>query len=114
MSIILKDLKKEYHLADGTLVRAVNGISLEIPSNTIYGIIGKSGAGKSTLLRILSGFFEADTGSIMLDDIDLKTNRIAYLRRIGYVQEIRGLRISFHDQKIIYLQDISGHDTFPA
>ena len=68
MSIILKDLNKEYHLADGTLVRAVNGISLEIPSNTIYGIIGKSGAGKSTLVRLVSLLERPDSGSVHYDD----------------------------------------------
>ncbi len=67
MSIILKDLKKEYHLADGTLVRAVNGISLEIPSNTIYGIIGKSGAGKSTLVRLISLLEKPDSGEVYYD-----------------------------------------------
>jgi len=67
MSIILKDLKKEYHLADGTLVRAVNGISLEMPSNTIYGIIGKSGAGKSTLVRLISLLEKPDSGEVYYD-----------------------------------------------
>ena len=49
MQIMLQNLKRTY----GTL-HAVNGISLSIPSNTIYGIIGKSGAGKSTLVRLIS------------------------------------------------------------
>lgn len=67
MSIILKDLKKEYHLADGGVSRAVNGISLEIPSNTIYGIIGKSGAGKSTLVRLISLLEKPDSGEVYYD-----------------------------------------------
>lgn len=71
--------------------RVLSDISLRLDKGYITALLGENGAGKSTLLRILSGFFEADTGSIMLDDIDLKTNRIAYLRRIGYVQEISAL-----------------------
>ncbi len=67
MSIILKDLKKEYRLADGGVSRAVNGISLEIPSNTIYGIIGKSGAGKSTLVRLISLLEKPDSGEVYYD-----------------------------------------------
>ena len=43
MQIELKNLVKNYTSADGlSKVTAVNDISLEIPSNTIFGIIGKS------------------------------------------------------------------------
>jgi D-methionine transport system ATP-binding protein len=49
MRITLKNLKRSY----GQL-HAVNDVSLSIPSNTIFGIIGKSGAGKSTLVRLVS------------------------------------------------------------
>ena len=68
MSIKLENLKKEYTLADGTRVNAVNGVSLEIPSNTIYGIIGKSGAGKSTLVRLVSLLERPDSGAVWYDD----------------------------------------------
>ena len=45
----------------------MNGISLEIPSNTIYGIIGKSGAGKSTLVRLISLLEKPDSGEVYYD-----------------------------------------------
>ncbi len=71
--------------------RVLSDISLRLEKGHITALLGENGAGKSTLMRILSGYFEADTGSVVLDDIDLKTDRIAYLRRIGYVQEISAL-----------------------
>jgi simple sugar transport system ATP-binding protein len=43
------------------------GINLDIPSGTIQGILGENGAGKSTLMKILSGYFYADSGEIILD-----------------------------------------------
>ncbi|MGP1445201.1 methionine ABC transporter ATP-binding protein [Treponema sp.] len=43
---------------------AVDNISLEIPSHTIFGIIGKSGAGKSTLVRLVSLLERVDSGEI--------------------------------------------------
>ena len=49
-------------------VHANNDIVLNIPSGTIQGILGENGAGKSTLMKILSGFFSADSGEILLDD----------------------------------------------
>ncbi|HHY88852.1 MAG TPA: ATP-binding cassette domain-containing protein [Chloroflexi bacterium] len=48
-------------------VHANQSISLEIPSGTIQGILGENGAGKSTLMKILSGFYHADSGEILLD-----------------------------------------------
>jgi len=52
-------------------VRANDGITLEIPSGTIQGILGENGAGKSTLMKILSGFFRADGGGIFLDGAEV-------------------------------------------
>ncbi|ACK41424.1 MULTISPECIES: ABC transporter ATP-binding protein [Dictyoglomus] len=58
MSIILKteNLKAFYilkYLGEERVIKAVNGINLEIPENEIYGIAGESGCGKSTLLKVL-------------------------------------------------------------
>jgi len=89
MSIKLENLKKEYTLADGTVVHAVNGISLEIPSNTIYGIIGKSGAGKSTLVRLISLLERPDSGAVYYDDKRVdnlsKYDLIEQRRRAGMI-----------------------------
>lgn len=49
-------------------VHANNGISIKVKSGTVQGILGENGAGKSTLMKILSGFIQADSGDILLDD----------------------------------------------
>ena len=89
MAIKLENLNKEYTLADGTVVHAVNGISLEIPSNTIYGIIGKSGAGKSTLVRLISLLERPDSGAVYYDDKRVdnlsKYDLIEQRRRAGMI-----------------------------
>jgi len=65
MRIELKNLVKTYaSLGKTAPVTAVNGVSLEIPSNGIYGIIGKSGAGKSSLVRLVSMLERPDSGQI--------------------------------------------------
>lgn len=48
-------------------VHANDDISLTIPTGSIQGILGENGAGKSTLMKILSGFYHADSGQILLD-----------------------------------------------
>jgi general nucleoside transport system ATP-binding protein len=63
MEVELRDIHKSF----GS-VHANVGISLRIPQGTIQGILGENGAGKSTLMKILSGFIQADTGEILLDN----------------------------------------------
>ncbi len=84
MEIILKDLKRDY----GTL-HAVDGVSLTIPSNTIFGIIGRSGAGKSTLVRLVSMLEKPDSGEVYYGDKRVdnlnKKELITERRRIGMI-----------------------------
>ena len=42
-------------------------VTFDVPRGAIYGLIGPNGAGKSTLMNVISGFYSADSGSILLD-----------------------------------------------
>ena len=90
MEIRLKNLVKTYEGgAHGSEINAVRGISLSIPSNTIFGIIGKSGAGKSTLVRLISLLEKPDSGEVFydgnrVDDLS-PSDLIARRRRIGMI-----------------------------
>jgi general nucleoside transport system ATP-binding protein len=64
-------------------VHANDGINLLIPSGTIQGILGENGAGKSTLMKILSGFYQADEGEILLDGKPVKIDSPADSIRHG-------------------------------
>ena len=48
-------------------VRANKDVSLKVMPGTIHGVIGENGAGKSTLMSILYGFYQADSGEILMD-----------------------------------------------
>ena len=63
MKVELRDIHKHFGP-----VRANDGVSLTIEPGTIHGLLGENGAGKSTLMKILSGFFSADSGQILLDE----------------------------------------------
>ncbi|HVP95664.1 methyl coenzyme M reductase system, component A2 [Methanoregula sp.] len=59
-----RDLIKRYISVDRGVVRAVNGVSFEVYTKEIFGIIGKSGAGKTTLSGIVAGLIEPTSGEI--------------------------------------------------
>jgi simple sugar transport system ATP-binding protein len=62
MRITLHDIHKHYGK-----VRANDGISIEINSGTIHGILGENGAGKSTLMKVLAGYVTLTSGRILID-----------------------------------------------
>lgn len=78
MQITLKNLVRTYEN-----VHAVEGVSLSIPSNQIFGIIGLSGAGKSTLVRLVSLLEKPDSGEVWYDDkrVDNLPEKDVILRR---------------------------------
>jgi ABC-2 type transport system ATP-binding protein len=64
-SIIIDNVSKSY--AD---VRAVSGISIEIPGNCLFGLIGPDGAGKTTLFRLVTTLLIPDSGSVSVFGFD--------------------------------------------
>lgn len=72
-------------------IKAVDGVSLSLKKNETVVMLGENGAGKSTLFRLISGYLEADSGSIKADETDINSGRVAYLNKIGYVPEISAL-----------------------
>ncbi|MCI9197578.1 MAG: ABC transporter ATP-binding protein [Lachnospiraceae bacterium] len=84
-----KDLKK-YYGKDETLVKALDGVSLNVEQASFVSVVGTSGSGKSTLLHMLGGLDRPTAGTVIVDGQDisrLKDEELTIFRRrkIGFV-----------------------------
>jgi len=82
--ILLKteDLTKHFPAGKQRVLRAVDGISLEVARGETLGLVGESGCGKTTLGRLICRLEEPTRGRIWLDGIDLLALPPADLRRL--------------------------------
>lgn len=62
-------------------VRAVEGVSFQVPRGTAFGLVGESGSGKSTVLRTIAGLITDWSGEIRLDGAPVRQRRPRALRR---------------------------------
>ena len=84
--LTIRELSKTY----GNGVRALNKVSLDIPKG-MFGLLGPNGAGKSSLMRTLATLQEPDSGTALLDDIDIINNKDAVRKTLGYLPQEFGV-----------------------
>ncbi len=90
MSILRTEGLKKYYGKDENLVRALDGVNLEINKGEFVAIVGTSGSGKSTLLHMLGGLDRPSEGKVIVDDKDIfsmNDDELTIFRRrnIGFV-----------------------------
>src|SRR5687768_3970974 len=86
LALRIEHLSKTY----GNGVRALDDVSLTIPQG-MYGLLGPNGAGKSTLMRILATLQEADSGSVMLGELDVLQRKEEVRKTLGYLPQEFGV-----------------------
>ena len=74
-------------------IRALRGVSLEVPDGKIVTLIGANGAGKSTTLRTISGLIKADSGSITYDGQEVLGQPIYKILEKGIAMVPEGRRV---------------------
>lgn len=85
MQIEIQNLTKVYSKNRGLLPT-----SFEVEKGELIAIVGHNGAGKSTLLKMLANWLVPDSGRVSVDGINLR-NRLAMVRKVGFVPEVPNL-----------------------
>ena len=91
---------KNIHKSFGTL-EVLKGVNLTVEKGEIVSIIGKSGAGKTTLLQIIGTLDKPDSGSVVIDGVDvfaLKEKELADFRNrhVGFIFQFHQLLPEFN------------------
>jgi peptide/nickel transport system ATP-binding protein len=95
----LRDLVKEYPVTSGAVlqrrvgsVKAVSGVSFEVPAGQTLGLVGESGCGKTTIGKMIVGLERPNSGAVALEGTDVSKLRGAHLRKMR-----RDLQLMFQD-----------------
>jgi len=85
MDIIIEDLEYVYNPGTPMELKALQGISLTIPSGSVLAILGTSGSGKTTLLKTLNGLLTPTSGKVLIDGKDVRQFGAELRKRAGLV-----------------------------
>jgi putative ABC transport system ATP-binding protein len=88
----IRELVKHYEAGDGSVVRAVDGVSLSVGSGELVALYGPSGSGKTTLLQMCAGVLEPDRGEVLVGGRDvtrLSGGEVARYRmdELGFIRQ---------------------------
>jgi putative ABC transport system ATP-binding protein len=101
--IVLKNVAKYYHLG-GNIVKAVDGIDLEVHPGEFVAIMGPSGSGKSTTMNLVGSLDLATKGEIYLDGINIEELHESELA------QIRGKTIGFIFQSFNLIPNLTAKE----
>ena len=90
-AVVVESLVKEYRNPKGEPFRAVDRISFEAKSGTIFGLLGPNGAGKTTALRMLSTLVPPTSGNAAIAGFSITKNPSQVRSRIGFLTGSTGL-----------------------
>jgi ABC-2 type transport system ATP-binding protein len=81
-AIEVKDLVKNYGP-----IRALDGITFNLEKGEVLAFLGPNGAGKTTAMKIITCYLEATSGSVRVNDVDVREDPLKVRKMIGYLPE---------------------------
>jgi pyoluteorin transport system ATP-binding protein len=86
-----RELRKSFRRETGEIVKALDGISLDVKPGTLAALVGPDGAGKTTLIRLIAGLMPADAGTLRVLGTEVGRDPQKVQDRIGYMPQKFGL-----------------------
>ncbi len=74
-------------------LRAVGGVTFNVPERSIFGLIGPNGAGKTTVFNLVTGVYKPDTGKIAFRGVELSKLKPAEIARLGVARTFQNIRL---------------------
>jgi iron(III) transport system ATP-binding protein len=108
VEIRIKEVSK-YYYSEGKTIKALDKVSLTIPSNQIFTLLGPSGCGKTTLLRCIVGLETPDSGEIIIGDEIVWSGKDG----INIPTEKRGLAMVFQTYAIWPHMNVYNNVAYP-
>ncbi len=91
MFVNVKNIVKKY----GNQI-ALNQVSFSLKKGEVVGFLGPNGAGKSSMMKIITGFIEADSGEVLIDDVIMTSETTDVKKQIGYLPEHNPLYLEMY------------------
>lgn len=104
IAIRTENIKRYFSSGDGSIVRALDGVSMEIPSNSLTILKGRSGSGKTTLLNLLSALDVPTEGKVEFFGKDLE-----YLKDRER-EDLRRYRMGFVFQSVALIPVMNAYE----
>ena len=82
--IQFQNVSKSYNKGE---VKAVDDLHLDVENGELFGFLGPNGAGKTTTIKMMTGLLKPDSGTILLNSLDIKRKPLQAKRIIGYVPD---------------------------
>ena len=91
MSVIIQTTQLSKYFGKGNLVKAVDGLNLEVFEGETFGLLGPNGAGKTTTVRLLNCIIRPTAGTAKVANLDIIHNASEVKRVTGLLAESPGL-----------------------
>lgn len=103
-AIEIQDLRKVYRSKSNESVRALDGVSFQVPQGRIYGLLGPNGAGKSTLVKILSTITTPTSGDASVLGFDVVRQPLETRQQLAVVLQQTATEnlLTVRDNLLIY------------
>jgi ABC-type multidrug transport system ATPase subunit len=104
MEITIRHLWKTY----GNDLHALQDVTLDIQTG-MFGLLGPNGAGKSTLMKILSTLEQPSKGEVLIDGVDINTQRKSVRKTLGYLPQFFGVYAQLTGKEfLLYMARLNG------